>query len=182
MSFFDRLWIYYVVGYIIAYSIQIWANKKRGEPFDDPDFLLADKKLVPIALLWIASGLACSIFVPVSYGVAYFIGLVVTIVGMIIGILALVSFAQGAGLRTSMIHRYSRNPVYVGWLFFMGGLAIMGLDLSFLGFLFVIYFLLTIPYFHWTIKLEESFLTKKYGEPYQEYLKSTPRYFGFKKK
>ncbi len=43
---------------------------------------------------------------------------------------------------------------------------------------FVIYFLVTLVYFHWTVTLEEAFLLDKYGNSYREYLNNTARYLG----
>jgi len=182
MSFFNNLWIYYGISYIIAYSTQVWANHKRGEPFDDPEFLFADKKIVIIALIWLFGGLAISFFVPVSYGLLFYIGLPIFVIGLLIGEIAMYSFAHNTGLTTSRIHHYSRNPIYVGTTIMYFGLVLMGWAVSFWSILFFIYFIITIPYFHWTVLLEEKFLIKKYGEAYKQYLKSTPRYLGRSKK
>ncbi len=181
MSILDNLWIYYGIGYIIAYSTQVWANHKRGEPFDDPEFLLADKKIVIIALIWLFGGLAISFFVPVNYGVLFLIGFPLYILGLLIGEIALYSFALNKGLTTSRIHHYSRNPIYVGTTIMYLGMTIMGWSVSIWSIVLLIYFLITIPYFHWTVRLEEAFLIKKYGKSYKEYLKNTPRYIGIPK-
>ena len=182
MTILNNLWPYYLLSYLIAYSTQVWANHKRGEPFDDPEFLFADKKIVVIALIWLFGGLAISFFVPVNYGILYYIGLPIFILGFLIGEFALYSFAKNSGLTTSRIHHYSRNPIYVGTTIMYLGLVLMGWSISIASILFLIYFILTIPYFHWTILLEEAFLTKKYGETYTQYLQSTPRYLGRPKK
>ncbi len=58
----------------------------------------------------------------------------------------------------------------------------MGWSESIWSFIFLIYFIITIPYFHWTVLLEEKFLSTKYGDVYKEYLKETPRYLGKHKK
>ena len=177
-----NLWIFYGISYIIAYSTQVWANRKRGEPFDDPEFLFADKKIVVIAMIWLFGGLAISIFVPVNFGVLFFIGFPIFVVGLVIGELALFSFAYHKGLTTSRIHHYSRNPIYVGTTIMYLGLTLMGWTESVWSIIFLIYFIITIPYFHWTVLLEEKFLIKKYGDTYKEYLKNTPRYLGIPRK
>ena len=182
MSILTNLWIFYGISYIIAYSTQVWANHKRGEPFDDPEFLFADKKIVIIAIIWLFGGLAISIFVPVNYGLLFLIGFPIFIIGLVIGELALFSFAYHKGLTTSRIHRYSRNPIYVGTTIMYFGLTLMGWTESIWSIAFLIYFIITIPYFHWTVLLEETFLIKKYGDTYKEYLKKTPRYLGLPRK
>jgi protein-S-isoprenylcysteine O-methyltransferase Ste14 len=62
------------------------------------------------------------------------------------------------------------------------GLALIGWSESIWSIIFLIYFIITMPYFHWTVLLEENFLKKKYGDAYQQYLKTTPRYLGRPKK
>jgi protein-S-isoprenylcysteine O-methyltransferase Ste14 len=173
-----NLWVFYIGGYIIAYSIQTWANRKRGEPFDDPEFLFAGKKVVAGALTWILSGFVISIFVPVIFGILFYVGFSIAIGGMVIGGLALYSFAHNSGLTTTRIHRYSRNPIYVGWTIFFLGLTLIGWTDSIWSILFLLYLIVTIPYLHWTVLLEEAFLVNKYGDSYREYLNKTPRYFG----
>ena len=182
MTFLINLWIFYSIDYIIAYSTQMWANRKRGEPFDDPEFLFSDKKIVVIALLWLFGGLVISIFVPVNLGLLFYIGFPLNILGLVIGELSMYSFAHNKGLTTSRIHRYSRNPIYVGTTIMYLGLTLMGWSKSIWSIIFFIYFIVTIPYFHWTVLLEESFLIKKYRDAYQQYLKKTPRYLGIPKK
>jgi protein-S-isoprenylcysteine O-methyltransferase Ste14 len=175
-----NLWVFYLGGYIIAYSIQVWANRKRGEPFDDPEFL-TPRIYIP-AFIWIIGGFVISLFVPLDFGILFYIGLSVSAIGMAIGILALVSFANSPGLTTTRIHKYSRNPVYVGWIVFFLGLTLIGWSESIWSLLFLLYLVITVPYLHWTILLEESFLVSKYGESYQMYLSTTPRYLGIPKK
>ena len=176
-----NLWLFYVIAYAVAYPMQIWANNKRGEPFDDPDFLFRGNKIFVVAMVWLIGGLIISLFVPVDFGSWFYAGLVFYIGGIIIGGAALYSFAHNQGLVTSGIQQYSRNPVYVGWTFVIFGMCLIGWSASVWSFFFLVYFLLTIPYFHWTVLLEEKFLANKYGDSYREYLRSTPRYFGYPK-
>jgi hypothetical protein len=72
LSFYN-LWIFYVIGYAIAYSMQTWANKKRGEPFDDPEFLFHGKhgkSVFVVAMIWgrIIGGFAISFLTQVNFG------------------------------------------------------------------------------------------------------------------
>ncbi len=172
-----NLWTFYAGGYIVAYSMQVWANRKRGEPFDDPD-LISQKKIYIPALIWIFGGLAISVFVPFDFGLLFFAGLVIFVLGIIIGGAALYSFAHSPGLTTTRIHRYSRNPIYVGWTIFFLGLTLMGWTESIWSIVFLLYFIYTIFYLHWTVLQEEKFLANKYEAPYLEYLELTPRYIG----
>ena len=173
-----NLWLFYVIAYAVALPIQTWANNKRGAPFDDPEFLFRGRKIFTIAMIWLIGGLVISLFVPVEFGILFLLGLFFYLVGMIIVGLTFYSFANNRGLVTTGIQRYSRNPGYVGWTFVIFGLALMGWSSSPWSIIFLIYFLITPPYFHWTVLLEEEFLANKYGDSYRDYLKRTSRYFG----
>lgn len=173
-----NLWVFYVLAYAIAFPAQEWANRKRGEPFDDPEFLFNGPWIFALAMVWIISGLVISLFVPVDFGLLFYVGLIFYIGGIIVGILGLRSFAQGSGLVMQGIHRYSRNPLYVGWALVILGMALMGWSESVWSIAFAIYFLVTLVYFHWTVTLEEAFLIEKYGETFRAYLQSSPRYLG----
>jgi len=174
----QNLWLLYVLAYAIALPVQTWANRKRGQPIDDPEFLFHSKATFPLAMLWLFGGLGISLFVPLVFGVLFIFGLCFYIGGMVITCLTYYSFARHPGLVMSGIHRYSRNPGYVGWVLVIFGLTLMGWSASLGSILFLIYFILTLLYLHWTVLLEEDFLVNKYGESYKQYLKDTARYLG----
>jgi protein-S-isoprenylcysteine O-methyltransferase Ste14 len=178
----DNLWLIYVIVYAIGLSMQEWANHKRGEPFDDPEFLFRGKKIFILAITWILSGFILSLFIPINFGLPFYLGLFFLVCGMVILVLTTYSFAYHQGLVKSGIHCYSRNPIYVSWTIVIFSLCLFGWSNSIWSILFWAYFVITIPYFHWTVLLEEDFLIKKYGNSYQEYLSKVPRYFGITKK
>jgi protein-S-isoprenylcysteine O-methyltransferase Ste14 len=176
-----NLWLFYLLAYAVALPMQMWANKRRGEPFDDPEFLFRGKTIFPLAMIWLIGGFVISLFVPLVFGVLFVVGLCFYSGGLVIAGFTFYSFAHRRGLVTTGIHRYSRNPGYVGWVFVIFGLTLVGWSTSIVSILFLIYFILTIPYFHWTVLLEEEFLAGKYGDSYREYLRSTSRYCGMPK-
>jgi protein-S-isoprenylcysteine O-methyltransferase Ste14 len=108
-------------------------------------------------------------------------GAVLTTVGLIIFILAFVSFGDSwrigvdektpGALVTAGIFAISRNPIYVFLdLWFFGTFLING------TLIFLIFALLTIVAVHWQILQEESFLVKLYGQAYRDYCARTGRY------
>ena len=121
-----NLWIFYVLAYAIALPMQEWANHKRGKPFDDPEFLFNGPWIFILAMVWLISGLVISLFVPVDFGPLFYVGLIFYIGGIFVGVLGLYSFAQNHDLVIRGIHRYSRNPLYVGWAVVILGMALMG--------------------------------------------------------
>jgi len=172
-----NLWMFYVGGYAIVYPLRIWAEKKRGMPFEDPE-LTAQRKLMIPAAVWMISGLLISLFVPIDFGILFYPGLVVAIVGLILVAIVFHSFAKQPGLAVSGIQRYSRNPNYIGWTIYFLGLTLIGWTGSIWSILFLCYLIYTAVYLHWNVLHEEVFLANKYGDSYTDYLERTPRYFG----
>jgi protein-S-isoprenylcysteine O-methyltransferase Ste14 len=56
-------------------------------------------------------------------------------------------------------------------------MSLMGWSASLSSILFLVYFFLTNPYFHWTVSVEGDYLVNKHGDSYREFLDNTPRYF-----
>ena len=176
-----NLWVFYLLAYAIAFAFRTWANAKRGEPIEDPE-LLADRRILLVAALaWIIGGFVLTLFVPLNFGVLFIPGLILYILGVVIAAGSLYSLAHNRGLVTKGFYRFSRNPNYVGWTIAIFGMCLIGWSVALPSILFLLYFFLTITYFHWTISVEEEYLSNKYGDPYQEFLDQTPRYLGLSK-
>ena len=110
-----NLWIFYALSYAVAFPLRQWANAKRGEPIEDPEFLSQHKGAFAAAMTWLFGGFVISLFVPVTFGPLFYVGLIFYILGLAIAVLAFYSFAHKDGLVTRGVYRYSRNPNYVGW-------------------------------------------------------------------
>jgi len=172
-----NLWIFYIGGYAIVYPLRLWAEKKRGMPFEEPELTSQRRVMIP-AIIWMLSGLVVGIFAPISLGLLFLPGLIVAIIGLIIVSIVFRSFAVQPGLATKGIHRYSRNPNYIGWTIYFLGLALIGWSDSIWSFFFCFYVIYTAVYLHWNVIQEEAFLSSKYGDSYTDYLQTTPRYLG----
>ena len=175
-----NLWLFFVLGYGVIWASMGWANRKRGKPIEDPElYKFHGKKILLIGWVWLITIFLVSLFVPLNFGFLFWIGLLLFIIGIILNLISMHSFAQFiGGVNTTGIYRYSRNPMYVGGFFFFCGLCLMGWSKSFWSLIFLILFILSVPYYHWTILLEESFLEHKYGDFYREYKNKAPRYLG----
>ncbi|NHJ15283.1 MAG: DUF1295 domain-containing protein [Candidatus Thorarchaeota archaeon] len=172
-----NLWIFYVGGYAIVYPLRLWAEKKRGMPFEDPELASQRRAFIPAAI-WMIAGLVISLFVPIGVGLPLYMGLVVAAVGLLLVGWVFYSFANQPGLATGGIHSYSRNPNYIGWTVYFLGLTLIGWSQSIWSIFFLVYLIYTAAYLHWNVLQEEEFLRSKYGESYLKYLETTPRYFG----
>jgi protein-S-isoprenylcysteine O-methyltransferase Ste14 len=172
-----NLWLFYVGGYAIVYPLRLWAEKKRGMPFEDPELTSQRKYMIPAAI-WMIGGLLISFFVPINLGPLFYIGFGIAVVGIILVGIVFYSFAEQPGLATGGIQKYSRNPNYIGWTIYFLGLTLIGWSQSIWSILFLCYLVYTAAYLHWNVLHEEVFLANKYGDSYKEYLAKTPRYFG----
>lgn len=178
-----NLWVFFVLGYGIIWASMILASRKRGKPIEDPELYKFHGKKIPIiGWMWLVVVFLISLFVPVNFGVLFWLGLPLYLLGMVLNTIAMYSFAQSpGGINTTGIYRYSRNPMYVGGFFFLLGLCLMGWSASVWSIVFLILFIFSIPYYHWTVLLEEAFLENKYGEVYLKYRQTVPRYLSFRK-
>ena len=68
-------------------------------------------------------------------------------------------------------YRYVRNPMYLGHLIFLLGLA-----LTFRSWLGLALFLSHIPWFHWRVQRDEVRLKRIFGNDYLDYMRRTPRW------
>ena len=83
-----------------------------------------------------------------------------------------IKFKKVNKLVTSGIYKYSRNPMYLGFLIIVISSSIFYLNIY--SILTPLFFYLWINRFQ--IKREEVFLTKKFGEDYLSYKKKTRRW------
>lgn len=176
---FYNIWLFFVIGYGIIWASMIWAGKKRGKPIEDPELYKRPgvKKCFALGWIWIILLFVICLFIPVNSGSLFWVGLPLYLIGIIINLFAMYSFAKfSGGVNTTGIYRYSRNPMYVGGFFFLLGLCLMGLSTSVWSIILIIFFIISIPYYNRVVLLEEAFLEHKYGETYTKYKQNVPRY------
>ena len=176
---FWNLWLLFVIGYSTIWASMILADRKRGKPIEDLEiYEFHGKKPGIIEMTITLSLFLISFFIPLKFGITFLIGLPAFILGIILNVIAMYSFACFTGsVNTGGIYRYSRNPMYIGGFFFIFGLNLMGWSISIMNIVLVILSVFWIAGIHWSVLLEESFLEDKYGETYQEYKQKVPRYF-----
>jgi len=77
-----------------------------------------------------------------------------------------------SALVTGGVFRWLRNPMYVGIMLFLAGLAVaLASDWTLV---MTVVFAVVIHY--GVVKREERYLAAKFGEPYRRYLETVPRY------
>lgn len=151
---------------------------------DHPDISpLVHPPLVPLMFLAIAYFLRR--FVPFPYTAPEFlqvVGLALTFVGFVLGIGAFIEFRKAhttlnphgstKHLVTSGVYRFTRNPIYLGFL-----LMVVGLPLnsgSYWGLVMAPFYMMTMS--RLIIEKEEAYLERKFGETYAGYTSRARRW------
>lgn len=175
-----NLWLFFVPGFGIMWVLMALADRKRGKPIEDRElYNFHGKKVLVIGWAWLIMLLLICLFTPINFGTLFWIGLPLLLIGIVLNAIAMYSFARfTGGVNTNGIYRYSRNPMYIGGFSFLLGLCLMGWSTSAWSIALLIMFIVSIPYYHWTVLFEEAFLEDKYGEAYLEYKQGVPRYIG----
>jgi len=143
------------------------------------DSSLTEKIVTYASKLILLPALIYSIFLPLKLGTMWFyIGLPVTLVGIIAGAVVLVNWAATPNDKpvTSGLYRYSRHPMYVSEFVFFLGLAIA--TASWLFLLIGIFFTIVSVA---SAKEEEQITREKYGDTYREYINRAPKWIGIPK-
>ncbi len=77
------------------------------------------------------------------------------------------------GIVSTGIYRWTRNPMYLGHMIFLGGLTLLTRSPVALAIVSSV-----IPWYNERVKKDEERLQKKFGPSYQEYRDSVPRWIG----
>ena len=120
-----------------------------------------------------------SFFLPFKlYTIWFYIGLLIYLLGVIIGILAWYDFYTTAvdKLVTKGIYRISRNPMYLGII-----LIYIGTGIACVSWLFLLLTMIFAILSHVLVITEENYCLKKFGKDYRKYLNRTPRWIGLPK-
>ncbi len=174
-----NLWFFFFIGYGLIWGLMIIASRKRGKAIEDDSIYnyVSKTKMIIFGFVPHILSFIWSVFVGINSRFCFFIGLAIFIQGITINIIAIFSFFHNKkGLNTTGVYKYSRNPMYVGVLFFLLGLNIIGFSFSLVYFIFLFSSLIWCFGIHWCVLQEEGFLKKKYGNSFQNYLKNVPRY------
>lgn len=164
---------------VCAYMVGAAKTKRK---FVDPELFEhhgeTGKAIYYAALLIEALLFVTALFSPVRSGWAFFWGLGIVAVGLLIGVTA--AYTRGSaedGLIKSGLYGYSRNPILLGRAVWLIGFLVMGLsnDAS-----YQVFFLAALSsFFVWKLWVdkEEEFYEARHGEDYADYKRWVPRFF-----
>ena len=153
---------------------------KRGATHDEElDMSTTRRVIAGSTKALVFTVLIYSIFLPLKLGTMWFyIGLPVTLLGLVTGVIALVNWATTPlnAPVTRGLYRYSRHPMYLAdFLFFLG------LGIATASWIFLLFSVLWIATGFILANPEELDCLKKYGDSYREYMNRTPRWLGVPK-
>ena len=185
-DYFAALTIVLVLAMVVIRVILM--KRQRIEAFqfgkiDRKDFLIP-----PVALIYFYTVFANAFNLPVistqefiHSEIISWIGVLFCLTGLLLFLWSLFSFGQSFRvgididhpnkLVTTGIFAYSRNPIYVAFVFIL-----LGQFLIFSNWILLLYLGAAIWLFHRQILREEDYLKQYYGEQYSEYCRRVRRY------
>lgn len=170
-------WLLLAVLYgIFGILLFIFPHETVRRLYDRSDWTHQDAVRRIIGKLIALAIIGLFIFLPLKSGTAPLgIGLVIYAAGLVIFIAALINFHRTPLDEpvTQGVYRFSRNPQMVGLI-----LAFVGTAVAVGSWLMVILILLMSIGAHRRILAEERACLMQYGEAYQNYMDTVPRYFG----
>lgn len=126
-------------------------------------------------IVWLVA-LLYSVFLPFKPGtILFYAGLFAFIIGLTILSIATYHFIMipPDQIITKGVYRFSRHPMYLATF-----LICLGAGISAGSWIFLILCVILISCFHKEALVEEKVCLEKYGDAYQKYLNSVPRWIG----
>jgi len=104
----------------------------------------------------------------------FHVGVFIYIIGVLLYAVSMINFGKPSkqGVSTDGLYRYSRNPIYVAFFFFLLGCVLITQSLILL--LFVTIYQVSV---HWVILSEERWCLAEFGDEYKLYMEKVRRYF-----
>lgn len=137
-------------------------------------------QLAAVGKLLTAASLILVVFSPIKFNTPLFwLGLMIYLTGfavMFVGLLVFRTTPAGQPVRDG-IYQYSRNPQWVGL-----AMIFLGTSISCGNGLALLLITTAVILFHYRLLGEESACLQEYGQPFQQYLDTVPRYFGLPRK
>jgi len=174
-------WIFMSVFILQMLVIMLLGKKVWAKSSLPSDFKRNKReKITPIIgnSVWLLATLY-SIFLPLRLGTAWFYaGLPVFMVGLIILVIATVTFATAPPEKpaTKGAYSFSRHPLYLAMI-----IIYIGTSVASASWLFLLLTIFTIFWIRTEVIAEERYCLGRYNKDYREYMKRTPRWIGIPK-
>lgn len=145
-----------------------------------PPFIALGAVLIGLALDWLAPAYILTVLL--SFETRLPLGLLLIVCGGLLAYGGIRSFGRvgteanpykpSTMLATTGVYAYVRNPMYVGLMLIVGGLAIALAS----DWILVMLVVMALTLHFGVVKREERYLAEKFGEPYLRYMAIVPRY------
>jgi protein-S-isoprenylcysteine O-methyltransferase Ste14 len=145
----------------------------KGENFQltRKESRLTSVVFLPMVVSWVYS-----VFLPLQLGTMWLYGgLIICLFGMIFTTVAILNFAtsQKDKVVTKGLYRFTRNPTYIGLI-----LMHVGLGIACSSWLYISLTVVMIILLNANLSAEERYCLYRFGDDYQKYKNSTPRWIG----
>jgi protein-S-isoprenylcysteine O-methyltransferase Ste14 len=169
-------WILVIPILIISFSdMRVTAARESGE---QKDFQLTKKEnrltyavFLPMVVSWVYA-----IFLPLQLEITWLIsGLIIYLFGIVFTIVAIRNFAASPKDKviTKGLYSFTRNPTYIGLV-----LMHVGLGIACSSWLYLLLAVALMVLLNANLSAEERYCLYRYGDDYQKYRDSTPRWIG----
>jgi protein-S-isoprenylcysteine O-methyltransferase Ste14 len=154
---------------------------------DHPDVIMLPPFILLIALI-VAIGLEFTTslnFLPPAFSATsweFYLGLALLVAALALGVSALRTFKTvgtnpsphepSLNLATTGPYRFSRNPMYLGFMMSLAGLSLV----ASLEWGLVLVPVLAVVLHYGVVTREEAYLSAKFGKPYREFMNRTRRW------
>jgi protein-S-isoprenylcysteine O-methyltransferase Ste14 len=173
-------WFPAAYGSITVIIIAIYRKKFVKKFFRFPSFASMKERVITMSGAFIFGRLLMvySLFVKLKLNtICFWIGVIIFSLGMVITVIAMINFASTPEEQPVVkgVYSFSRNPVQV--------LAVVmwtGVGIATASWIIILVSLLLGVLYYPTFLAQERYCLEKYGAPYREYMKTTPRYLFFK--
>jgi len=161
-----------IVSVLLTFAIKA---KRMGGPEGGKPWMIGSTigMLVFIALGW---------FVTFSINLAFWIGLVIIILGQVVFGLSCSAMREHPEKKQTVvdwgIYKVTRHPHVISGMITTLGAIVMGWNWSSIIYIILwVYFVLDVAFDHFYILMEEKRNVEKFGQEYVDYMKVAPRYF-----
>jgi protein-S-isoprenylcysteine O-methyltransferase Ste14 len=172
-------WILIIPILIISFSdMRATASRESGKAVD---FQLTRKEnrltyavFLPMVVSWVYA-----VFLPLQLGTVWlYSGLIICLFGMIFTSVAILNFATSPKEKviTKGLYRFTRNPTYIGMI-----LMQIGLGIACSSWLYLLLTVAMMILLNANLSAEERYCLYRFGDDYQKYKNSTPRWIGIPK-
>ena len=162
---------------LVVLSIFVAKILVKRESGESPDLTNKEKAVFTAHHIIFIASCVYSIFLPLKLNTLWFYGgILIYVPGMLIEILALLNFYATSIDKpvTGGIYSISRHPMYVGTF-----LINIGISISCLSWIFLLVAIVAMFLENSLAAMEERWCLEKYGDAYQLYMNSTPKWIGF---